>query len=187
MSLILLRHTEPLGAEGICYGRSDLAVGPEFEAEAAAVIAGLPEVATIVTSPLARCRLLAERIGAARGIEARIEPGIVEFDFGRWEGRAWEALPRAELDAWAADFHGARPHGGESVAMLAERIGLALGEVAPEGPAVLWVCHAGVARAACALLGHGAGWQTRLGFGEWLDLGPALSDGRARISPSRYR
>ena len=48
------------------------------------------------------------------------------MDFGRWEGLPWSAVPRAELDAWAADLMHARPHGGESVAMLLARTRRAL-------------------------------------------------------------
>lgn len=170
MSLILLRHTRPDVAEGVCYGRSDLGLGADFETEVAVVLAGLPEVARVVTSPLGRCRALAERIAVARGLDLAVEPRIVEFDFGRWEGVPWAEIPRSELDAWAGDFEQARPHGGESVAMLAERVGAALAEVRASVPPVLWVCHAGVARAACAVLGRARGWKTDLGFGAWIDL-----------------
>lgn len=187
MPVILLRHTRPAVAEGACYGRTDLALGPEFEAEAAALLAGLPAVARIVSSPLRRCLLLAERIAAARDLELATDARIVEFDFGRWEGMLWAEIPRAEIDAWAADFQGARPHGGESVAMLAERVGAALSATPASDPPVLWVCHAGVARAACGILGRAKGWDTRLGFGDWLDLARAPSDGPARISPSTGR
>ncbi len=165
--MIVLRHTRPAGHEGLCYGRSDLALGPDFEAEAAAILAGLPAVAAVRSSPLTRCLRLAERIGAARGLEVAIDPRLAELDFGAWEGRAWAEIPRGELDAWAADFHGARPHGGETVDELAARVAVALAEAAP---GTLWVAHAGIARAAAALLSRAGGWETRLDFGRWLDL-----------------
>ncbi len=170
--MILLRHTRPASAEGLCYGRTDLGLAADFEPALAAILAGLPPVAAVATSPLSRCRRLAARIAAARGLPLAEDARLVEMDFGAWEGRPWTALPRAELDAWAADFHHARPHGGESVAMLAARVGAALAEVAPDGPAVLWVSHSGVARAACAALDRPPGWETQLGFGAWLDLAP---------------
>lgn len=168
--MILLRHTRPAVAEGICYGRSDLALGPDFEAAAAAVLANLPEVGCVVSSPLGRCRQLAERIAAARRLPLAEDARLIEFDFGAWEGRPWAALPRGEIDAWAADFRDARPHGGESVAMLAARVAAALAEAPAASPPPLWVTHAGVARAACATLGMADGWETRLDFGAWLDL-----------------
>jgi len=181
--VILLRHTRPAVAEGTCYGRSDLDLAPDFDEALAAILRDLPEVARIVTSPLRRCRRLAEAIAADRALPLTADARLAELDFGRWEGLAWAAIPRAELDAWAADFHGARPHGGESVAMLAARVGAALADTAASRPPVLWVAHSGIARAAAALTGRAAGWDTALGFGAWLDL----SGDPARTSPSPDR
>jgi alpha-ribazole phosphatase len=170
--VILLRHTRPAVAEGVCYGRTDLDLDGGFDAALAEILSGLPEVAAVATSPLGRCRRLAEAVAAARDLPLATDPRLVEMDFGAWEGRPWRALPRDQLDAWAADFHGARPHGGERVADLAARVGAALA-AAPSGPPpLLWVSHAGVARAAAARTGRAQGWDTRLDFGRWLDLRP---------------
>lgn len=176
MPVILLRHTKPAIETGICYGRSDLDPGPDFETAVAAVLDGLPPVARVVTSPLRRCRLLAERIVADRNLALAEDPRIAEIDFGTWERVAWSAIPRLELAAWAADFHGARPHGGENLTMLAERVGAALADTPASDPPTLWVCHSGVVRAACALLGRAERWRTELDFGGWLDLARAESD-----------
>ncbi len=168
--MILLRHSRPAVAEGTCYGRTDLGTGPDFEAAAAAVVAALPPVAAVRSSPLVRCLRLAERIAGARALPLDTDPRLMEMDFGRWEARPWAEIDRVELDAWAADFDHARPHGGESVAMLAARVRAALEAVEQREPPVLWVTHSGVVRAACAITGAGAGWATDLGFAEWLDL-----------------
>lgn len=175
MSLILLRHTRPEVPEGVCYGRADLPLACGFDAAAEAILAGLPEVSRVVASPLSRCARLAERIARARDLDSETDARIAEMDFGSWEKLRWDAVPRAELDAWAADFHGARPHGGESVAMLAARVEAALEGTPATDPPVLWVTHAGVVRAACAARAAEQGWETRLGFGRWLAL-PASSD-----------
>ncbi len=167
MPLILLRHTRPRGCDGLCYGRSDLPLADEFDAAASTVLAALPEVSAVVSSPLARCRRLAERIAATRRLGLRTDLRIAEIDFGAWEGRPWDDLPRGEIDAWAADFHDARPHGGESVAMLAGRVGAALAEIPPGGLPVLWVTHLGVLRAVLAHRGVDRAWERRLDFGEW--------------------
>lgn len=168
--MILLRHTRPDVAEGVCYGRSDLGLHAEFEPALARILEGLPAVSAVVTSPLSRCRRLAEGVAEAREIPLTEDPRLIEMDFGTWEGRAWASLPRAELDAWAADFHHARPHGGESVAMLADRVARALAQTRPARPPTLWVAHAGVAKAAAALTGRPEGWDMRLDFGCWFDL-----------------
>lgn len=179
MALILLRHTRPLGAEGLCYGRTDLDLAADFATEAARLAIELPPVARILTSPLARCRHLAEAIAAARGLAAEPDPELIEMDFGAWENRPWAAIPRPELDAWAGDLTGARPHGGESVAELAARTGAALAR-ALDGPRpVLLVTHAGVIKAALAQARGQAGWKARIGFGEWLRLDARLQPGAA--------
>jgi alpha-ribazole phosphatase len=167
--VIALRHTRP-AVEGICYGRSEVPLAQGFEAEATRIATELPPVGRVVTSPRARCRRLAERIAGSRGLTLVEDARIAEMDFGDWEGRPWAEIARKELDAWAANFDSARPHGGESVAMLAARVGAALGATAPGPPPDLWVTHAGVVRACCALLGLPDGWQTRVDFGTWIDF-----------------
>jgi alpha-ribazole phosphatase len=165
MAVILVRHTTPRVAPGTCYGRTDLALADSFDAEAAAVaaaLAGEGRGGPILSSPLSRCRRLAARLGPVETCEA-----FVEMDFGRWEGQPWDAIPRAELDAWAADFLGARPHGGESVAELRDRVAAGLDGLAP-GTVV--VTHAGVIKAAAAITGHPDGWEIRPRFGEILRL-----------------
>lgn len=168
MALILLRHTRPASAEGLCYGRTDLDLDPGFPAAAAAIDAALPPVDRILTSPLSRCARLAAHVAARRSLAATPDPRLAEMDFGSWEARAWSELPRAELDAWAADFDHARPHGGESVAALASRVSEVLDEVG--SGTTLWVTHSGVVRTVCALRGLYAGWQTPLDFGCWLEI-----------------
>ena len=159
MPLILVRHTRPKVPAGVCYGMTDLELAPTFDDEAAAVVAALPPVERLVSSPLRRCRRLAERIGAARGIAPVFDDRLRELDFGAWEGIAWDAIPRAELDAWAADFFHARPHGGESVHMLRERVGTAIADYRRSGVSHAVVTHAGVIKAALAESGHPDGWK----------------------------
>ena len=171
MSLTLLRHARPLGAEGVCYGISDLAAPPLAAAEADALAARLGPAERIVSSPLARCLPLAEALGARLGVPVSVDARWREIDFGSWEGRRWDAIPRAELDAWAADFLDARPHGGESVAMLLARTRAALAAGAP-GERRVAVTHAGVIRAALfATDGGSAAWSREVPFGELVELG----------------
>ncbi|GAA0294911.1 alpha-ribazole phosphatase family protein [Rhodovulum strictum] len=188
MGLILVRHTAPDVAPGTCYGRLDLSPGPRFAEEAAAILATLPPVSRVLTSPLIRCRALAEHVGAARGLPVEVAPGLIEIDFGTWEGIAWDAVPRAELDAWAADFWHARPHGGESVAIFTARVAEALAGL---GAAQDWlaVTHAGLMRAALHLLGRDETWASRFGHGAVLRLSrdelAALAAGGAGTRPGK--
>lgn len=156
MRLYLVRHPQPDIEAGICYGRSDIACAPaDVAAALAAVLPQLPaDLARVAvySSPSIRCTALAQALpGAFVTIDAR----LMELDFGDWEMRTWDAIPRAEIDAWAADPVGYRPGGGESVRQMAARVlafyrELAIAHGRP-GAAVV-VCHAGTMRllAACA-------------------------------------
>ena len=156
MGLILVRHTRPDVPEGLCYGRLDLALLDTFADEAAAVLHALPEVRRVVSSPLNRCRELARYIAAAGDLPLDVDERLTEMDFGTWEGRPWSALPASELDNWSNDFMHARPHGGESVAMLQSRVGEALGHWSARQEPIAVVTHAGVIKAACSAGGSRA-------------------------------
>lgn len=172
MHLILVRHTRPCVAADVCYGITDLDLAPTFEDEAAAIVATLPVADRLVSSPLRRCRRLAERIGAARGVVPVFDERLREFDFGTWEGVRWGAIPRAELDAWAADFFHARPHGGESVHMLRERVEAAIADYRRSGESHVVITHAGVIKAALAQSGHPDGWKAAVEFGAAVRIAP---------------
>lgn len=174
----MLRHTKPQVKSGTCYGQTDLDVADSFEQEAAQVLTNLPDIAAIVSSPLKRCRLLADRIAAHTGLAIRLDPRFTELNFGRWENLAWDMVPRAELDQWASDFHDARPHGGESVGDLKARVDTALSDIrAAQTPTVI-VTHAGVIRAALAQGRDAHHFQTQIDFGEIIRL-PDIAKERA--------
>lgn len=157
MALTLMRHPEPRVDPGLCYGRLDL----ELKHPVAPKMDTLPAFTTILSSPLQRARLLAEAISERSGIALAVDAGLSEMDFGAWEGQLWDDIPRHDIDAWADDFHHARPHGGESVAMFAERVSRALSR-APDG--ALLVCHVGVIRAALVEHGDPEGWEAKVPF-----------------------
>ncbi len=146
MRLHLIRHPKPAIEIGICYGRHDCPT--EYAVSVAGVLLGeLPTGLPLWTSPLIRCRELAEMLHPQPIVDAR----LAEMDFGAWEGRRWDDIPRAELDAWAADVAGYAPPGGESPRELQRR---ALDFVASlDVPEAVIVTHAGVIR---TLLAH---WQ----------------------------
>jgi alpha-ribazole phosphatase len=152
--IFLIRHPEPRGAGGVCYGREDLCVEPEsVKAAAAAIRARIPAQvlahAEFFSSPLSRCRVLARELGAAKPVE--IAGDLAEMDFGAWEGKPWDVVPRAELEAWAADVWGYRPGGGECAHMVAARWRRWSAKVRAHGAAnVVAVTHAGVIRVALA-------------------------------------
>jgi alpha-ribazole phosphatase len=139
MILHLIRHPKPQVEPGICYGRLDIPA-ENAAAVAARLRAGLPPDLPVWSSPLRRCRELAEQLHPA----PRFDPRLAEMNFGRWEGRPWDAIPRSELDAWAADIADYQPPGGESPRALQRR---ALDFVAElTVPEAVIVTHGGVIR-----------------------------------------
>ena len=113
--IALVRHPA-VDVRGRCYGRLDLDVAdPAAAIRLAADLA--PLRGTIWTSPARRCRRVAEAIG-----EHRVDARLQELDFGAWEGVAWDDVPRASLDAWAADPWAFAPPGGESGTALVARV-----------------------------------------------------------------
>ncbi|MEL6687024.1 MAG: histidine phosphatase family protein, partial [Pseudomonadota bacterium] len=98
MGLILLRHTTPEVQPGTCYGQLDLDVAATFKAEAEKAYRALPAIDRIVTSPLKRCRTLAQFIADRKQLSLEEDLRLMEMDFGAWEGTPWDDIPRAEID-----------------------------------------------------------------------------------------
>lgn len=189
MRVFLIRHARPLIEPGVCYGRLEVEADAAETQAAAARLAGLlPPATLIAASPARRCRALADGLAAALGATAHVDERLLEKSFGGWEGRRWDDIDAALIDAWAADLeHFVPPAGtgadgehrpGESVAMLRARaLACSAGFGAPpeaSGSATAGVSdlaivsHAGVMR---VLLGHWLGlplaeWSTlKLDFG----------------------
>ena len=150
------RHPRPVGTDGRCIGRTDLAVDARKARRLArrierfAAAHGLLRV--VATSPLRRCADVG-RLLRREGWVHLIDPQLLEMDFGAWEGRAWDAIPRAEIDAWVDDFVAYLPGGGESLGELLDRARLWRGD--------------GIG----AVVGH-AGW---ISARRWLSDHPARS------------
>ena len=158
MDIYLVRHPQPVEADGLCYGRLDVAVTEQAIAAAAeSVRAQIPgetlDGACIYCSPSPRCLGLARRIASPR--EPLPAEDLLEMNFGQWQGLAWDAVPRQQLDAWAKDVWSYRPGGGESAEMVAARWQRWLSQLPRNsGGSVVAVTHAGVIRAALACSGR---------------------------------
>jgi alpha-ribazole phosphatase len=153
MQLYLIRHPKTIVKDGICYGRTDLAVdAAEVERVATSLLERLPDNVAIWTSPLQRCRLLAERIAKARGTTFHEDARLMEMDFGAWEMQSWDAVPREEIDAWTKDVVYYSPGGGESVFQAAVRVKQFADEHMHRASPAAVICHAGTIRLllACA-------------------------------------
>ena len=161
--LLLVRHGETdWNRDGRLQGSQDIplnALGRTQAVEAAERLLGLGlDFASVdfVASPMQRAcetmRLMRARLGLPED-EFRIEPRLRELTFGSWEGLTWREVAAREGDRARArerDKWGYVPPGGESYAMLAERLRPCIAELARE---TIIVSHGGVARALLALAG----------------------------------
>jgi probable phosphoglycerate mutase len=133
--LVLLRHGETAASVQNRYsGQGDpelTALGQDQAARAAARLAvpaagGLaPDgIAAVLTSPLRRARQTAAAVADALGVPLEVRDGLIETDFGGWEGLTFaEAAERdPELHArWLGNEHEAPP-GGESFVAVGARV-----------------------------------------------------------------
>ena len=175
----LVRHALPLVASGICYGQLDMAADAQATLDCAQALAkALPQSFSVVTSPLQRCEQLAKALRDLRpDLTFKTEKNLQEMDFGQWEGRLWDAIPRAEMDAWTANFADyAVGNTGESVSQFMARIAVCYDSLQP-GSRTLWITHAGVIRAANLLargvrhMEHANQWPRYApGYGQWCKL-----------------
>ncbi|RKP56798.1 alpha-ribazole phosphatase [Pararobbsia silviterrae] len=163
MRLVLVRHPEVAIAPGICYGRSDISLKAPPTTGADRIAARVAALCAITgtrarsvrlyASPLVRCADVASALAAQWGGPLAIDSDLAELDFGRWELRPWDSIDRDALDAWAADLEHGRPHGGESVAMVGQRVERWLARASAQGAGTLVaITHAGVMRVAAARL-----------------------------------
>ena len=177
MRLWLLRHAPVIAEAGLCYGATDLAAhAHDTTAVAARIASELPHGIALVTSPLVRCKGLADAIAALRpDLVPAIDPRLAEMDFGQWEGRPWKAIPRAEFEAWTAGFADARPGDGETVREFMQRVEGAWAAWRSGGVDAVWVTHAGVMRAATLLQ---AGIRCPDGAAQWPSFAIAFGECR---------
>lgn len=126
--MLLLRHGQTaLSVERRYSGHGDpelTSLGRRQAVGAATRLAAVPDIAAVLTSPLRRARETAEAVAAATGAPLVVRPGLIETDFGSWEGLSFtEARERdPELHGrWLGD-ETVPPPGGESFAAVGERI-----------------------------------------------------------------
>lgn len=137
---ILLRHGQtPLSVERRYSGRGNPDLTDEGRRQARAAAARVVReegIAAIVTSPLRRARSTAEEVAALTGIDVVEHPGLIENDFGAWEGLTFTEASQRDPDlhrAWLSDITVPAP-GGESFAQVAERIAATKAELLQSYP-----------------------------------------------------
>ncbi len=152
--LILLRHAPtPWNREKRLQGRTDIPLD-----EMGIAIASRWQIPSVwqshflLVSPLIRARMTAEILFP--GKEKRIDPRLIEMDFGAWEGKSLEQLRQApgaaaeEREKLGLDF---RAPEGESPREVQARLLPLLHEIALPGQPTIAVTHKAVIRALYAL------------------------------------
>lgn len=170
----LVRHGEVEGGARLRGSRSDDPLTPRGWQQLQQTLAGVDGWDLVVTSTLQRCRAFATALGGERGAACRIEPRFDEYDFGRWDGRAFDELWQAEGDRLAAFFgdpDAVIPPGGEAAEAFRSRVRAGWAELIEQqaGSRVLVVGHGGVLRQIVAdVLGAGSNLHAAL---EWPHAG----------------
>lgn len=167
MDVILIRHTAVAVEKGICYGVSDVPLASDFAQAANQPCAQLPPGPwRVISSPALRCRKLAELLDPQLITDHR----LLELNFGDWELRRWDEIPRSEIDHWSEDIVNRAPPGGETFAALAMRAEACIHEFKRlfSGQKIVCVTHAGVIR---ALLAPRQGIALRDAFALHVDFG----------------
>ncbi len=126
--LLLLRHGQTeLSVQRRYSGRGNpplTDLGREQADRAAKMLAAKGDIAAVVSSPLQRARSTAEAAATALDVPLRILDGLIETDFGQWEGltfaEAAQRDPALHAD-WLGDPSIPAP-GGESFDQVRERI-----------------------------------------------------------------
>jgi probable phosphoglycerate mutase len=103
----------------------DTSEGGKQETEEAARFLGAQDIAEVWTSPLVRCRRLAEALAERlQGAVVRVVPDLIEQNFGVWEGltarEIAERFPR-EWGSFQKDRCAYAPPGGEAYRDLERR------------------------------------------------------------------
>lgn len=169
----LLRHGQTIQNQDVRFrGQRDMPLGRTGRREALAAAHALADarVQAVYTSPLARALEVGTAIAGAAGLDDVIpHDGLINLDYGRWEGLTREECRSVDPDAWqryVTDPEHAHCPGGESLAATADRVVRALREIGERhaGETVAAVSHGVILRlAVLRIAGHiTANWQFAL-------------------------
>jgi len=159
--IILVRHGETeWNRREIFRGRSniELSEAGARQAELLASYLSQVEIAAIYSSPLRRALKTAEAIASYHGLDVKPTPGLIDLDYGEWQG-----LPRQEVREgyrelyaeWLENPHRVKMPAGESLDNVRERaIGVVDRVICQHEGRVVLVSHRVVNKVlVCALLG----------------------------------
>jgi len=163
--IVLVRHGQTVwNRERRFRGQADVKLNEfglrQAKATGQYVAARWPVVA-VYASPLQRTMRTAETIARAQGLTARSLEGLLDINFGEWQGQLGQEVAQHSpemFQAWEKAPHTVRFPGGEGLDDVRSRVVAALAEVVARhaGQNVAWVSHTVVNRVLlCAVLGWG--------------------------------
>ncbi|WP_419793807.1 alpha-ribazole phosphatase family protein [Pseudomonas palleroniana] len=148
--LDLLRHGETELGGGLRGSLDDALTAKGWEQMRSAVVERGPWD-RLISSPLQRCALFAQELGARLNLPVSLEKDLQELHFGAWEGQSAAALMQTDAEGlglfWADPYRFTPPE-GEPVSDFSKRVLGAVSHLhqAYAGERVLLISHGGVMR-----------------------------------------
>lgn len=150
--VILIRHGETAWNRATrIQGHSDIPLSPLGLAQAQRLAEALADepLAAIYASDLSRARQTADALAGAQGLPVRLDTGLRERAFGRFEGLSWEEIAQTypeDATRWRRREPDFPVGGGESLTVFSARcLQAATRAVAAHpGQSIALVAHGGV-------------------------------------------
>ncbi|MCP4329346.1 MAG: histidine phosphatase family protein [Alphaproteobacteria bacterium] len=106
--IILTRHGHVEGIDPPVFrGRAELTLTARGRADAAAVAARIAttwQPRRVYTSPMGRCVATGTSIADACKVESEVLPGLIDLDYGDWQGHSHDEIQAAAPELFAAWF-----------------------------------------------------------------------------------
>jgi len=148
MDLLLIRHGLPVRVENPEGAPADPPLSAEGLEQARRVAGWLANepIDALYTSPLRRAAETAAPLALQRGLSARVEPGVIEFDHMESSYVPLEELKASDPEAWRAQM---RSYGERDAGQFRAVVVEALERIiaAHPGERVVVTCHGGVINA----------------------------------------
>ncbi|WP_321346244.1 alpha-ribazole phosphatase [uncultured Draconibacterium sp.] len=148
MKIYVIRHTSVDVKPGICYGQTDVDVAVSFDEEQKSVSKELELLSfgAIWSSPLLRCKKLAESLFPNEKIH--FDPRLKELNFGDWEMLPWDEIyAQPDGKIWMDNYQTLATKNGESYPEMVERVSAFVQEIEKlNADNIAVVAHAGVIR-----------------------------------------
>lgn len=140
-TILLTRHGQTdWNREDRFRGRADIPLNADGERQAVALaerLATFP-ISAVYSAPLQRARRTAEICAAPLGLDAQVLPGLLDLDYGEWQGLRTEEVIARDPDLyrlWLTEPASMRFPGGETLAEMQSRCVPVLEEVIARHPA----------------------------------------------------